>query len=122
MARFLLVFLSIVVLSLSSGTPAFAAKCDFAKEVQTDFGCLPNDPVGFVQRFYGIGLGFVGSISLITLIIGGYDILTSQGQPGRVNVGKSYIFYSIAGLLLAIFGYVFIQVVLVDILRVPGFS
>ena len=38
------------------------------------------------------------------------------------DTGKSYIYYAIAGLLLAIFGYVFIQTVVVDILHVPGFS
>jgi hypothetical protein len=91
-------------------------------EVQTDFGCFPNDPIGFVQKFYGIGIGFVAGIALLSLIWGGYTILSSKGDPQRVNIGKSYIFYAICGLLLAIFGYVFIQVVVVDILHVPGFK
>ncbi len=91
-------------------------------EIATDFGCFPNDPVGFVQKFYGVGLGFVAGVALIALIYGGYAIMTSRGDPARVNNGKSYIYYAIAGLLLAIFGFVFIQTVLVDILHVPGFS
>ena len=91
-------------------------------EISTDFGCFPNDHIGFTQRFYGIGLSFVAIVALVALILGGYAILTSKGDPHRVNVGKSYIFYAISGLLLAIFGFVFIQVVLVDILKVPGFS
>ena len=93
-----------------------------ANEIATDLGCFPNDPVGFVQKFYGIGLGFVAGVALLALIYGGYAILTSRGDPARVNNGKSYIYYAIAGLLLAIFGYVFIQTVLIDILHVPGFS
>ena len=93
-----------------------------ANEIATDFGCFPNDPVGFVQKFYGIGLGFVAGVALIALIWGGYSIMMSGGDPHRVNIGKSYIYYAIAGLMLAIFGYVFIQTVLVDILHVPGFS
>lgn len=93
-----------------------------ANEIATDFGCLPNDPVGFVQKFYGIGLAFVAAVALLALIWGGYSIMTSRGDPHRVNIGKSYIYYAIAGLLLAIFGYVFIQTVMVDILHVPGFS
>ena len=97
------------------------AACSLNK-ITTDLGCFPNDPIGFVQKFYPVGLGFVGGIALLTLILGGYVILTSKGNPERVNIGKSYIFYAIIGLLLAIFGYVFIQVVLVDILKVPGFS
>jgi hypothetical protein len=91
-------------------------------EIHTDFGCFPNDPIGFAQKFYGIGLSFVAMVALVALILGGYSILTSKGDPHRVNVGKSYIFYAISGLLLAIFGFVFIQVVLVDILHVPGFK
>lgn len=91
-------------------------------EIQTDFGCMPNDPIGFVQKFYGIGLGFVGGIALIALIWGGYTVMMSKGDPYRVNIGKSYIFYAICGLMLAIFGFVFIQVVVVDILHIPGFK
>jgi len=93
-----------------------------ANEIATDLGCFPNDPVGFVQKFYGVGLGFVAGVALLALIYGGYAIMTSRGDPSRVNNGKSYIYYAIAGLLLAIFGYVFIQTVLVDVLHVPGFS
>lgn len=91
-------------------------------EIATDFGCLPNDPIGFVQKFYGIGLSFVAAVALLALIVGGYTIMTSRGDPRRVESGKSYIFYAIAGLLLAIFGYVFIQVIVVDVLHVPGFG
>lgn len=91
-------------------------------EVRTDLGCFPNNPVKFVQKFYGIGLGFVAGVSLLTLMIGGYDIIASRGDQRRLNIGKSYIFYSIAGLLLAIFGYVIIRTIIVDVLRVPGFS
>lgn len=91
-------------------------------EIKTDLGCFPNDPIGFAQKFYGIGLGFVAGLALIMLILGGYTILTSKGAPDKVNDGKTTIYYAIAGLLLAIFGFVFIQVVVVDILHVPGFK
>jgi hypothetical protein len=91
-------------------------------EIVTDFGCFPNDPVGFVQKFYAVGLGFVAGIALIALIIGGYLVLTSQGVPERVNNGKAYIYYAIMGLLLAIFGFVFIEVIVVNVLHVPGFK
>jgi len=90
--------------------------------VMTDFGCVPSDPVQFTEKFYGIGLSFIGGLSLIFIIYGGYVILTSQGDPMKLQTGKSYIYYAIAGLLLAIFGYVFVQLVLVDILQLPGFG
>ena len=89
---------------------------------ETDLGCLPTDPIQFISNFYVIGLGLIGGVSLLFIIIGGYTILASRGNANQVNVGKSYIFYAIAGLLLAIFGYLFIEVLLVDILHIPGFG
>lgn len=89
---------------------------------QTDVGCISSHPLQFVGQFYGIGLGLLGGVSLLFIIIGGYIILTSQGQAERLQIGKSYIFYAIAGLLLAVFGFVFVQVIVVDVLKIPGFS
>lgn len=91
-------------------------------EVATDFGCFPNNPIGFVGAFYKLGLPVVGGVALVAMIIGGYTIMTSQGDQQRVRAGKAWIYYAIGGLLLAIFGYVFIQAVAVDILKIPGFS
>lgn len=90
-------------------------------EVYTDFGCVPDDPIGFVEKFYGIGLSVIGGVALLFLIIGGYYILTSQGSPEKIQKGKEYILYSILGLLLGVFGFVFVQIV-TDVLQVPGFS
>lgn len=90
---------------------------------KTDFGCLPNfDPGTFVSKFYAIGLGVIGSVSLLFIIYAGYLILFSQGNQVTLQKGKRYLTYSILGLLLAIFGFVFVQVIAVDILHLPGFN
>lgn len=91
-------------------------------ETPTELGCLPNDPIGFVGTFYGWGLSIIGGVALLFIIYGGYLIVTCQGNPTQLRKGKSYVFYAIAGLLLAIFGYVFIEVIAKDILHIPGFG
>ncbi len=91
-------------------------------ETWTELGCIPNTVPGFVSKFYGIGLGLIGGVALIFIIYGGYIITTSRGNPDRLKEGKSYIIYAIIGLLLAVFGYVFIEVIAVDVLQIPGFS
>lgn len=117
MKRFLPAFF---VLTLSQFfTPSAFAQSSACR--QTDLGCIPDDPIGFVQKFYSIGVGFIGMIALIFLIIGGYHVLTSEGDPEKLRTGKSYIFYSLAGLLLAVFGFVFFEAV-AGVLKVPGFS
>jgi hypothetical protein len=91
-------------------------------ETLTDFGCIPNDPVGFVGKFYGIGLSLIGCIALLGIIYAGYLLMTSQGNPMQVAKGKRFLYSSIAGVLLAIFAFVFIEVITVNILQIPGFS
>lgn len=91
-------------------------------EILTDFGCVPDDPAGFVQKFYGFGLALIGMVGVLFIIIGGYYILTSRGDPAALQKGKGFILYAIIGILLAIFGFVFIQVITGDILQIPGFN
>ena len=91
-------------------------------EKLTDLGCIPTDPISFVEKFYGIGLGIVAMTALLFIVFGGYTILSSQGNPEELNRGKSYILYSIIGLLLAIFGFAFIQLIAVNVLHIPGFQ
>ncbi|MBP9719135.1 MAG: hypothetical protein KBD46_01595 [Candidatus Levybacteria bacterium] len=85
-------------------------------------GCVPTDTGGFVSQFYGIGLGLIGGVSILFIILGGYFILMSQGDPSKLAIGRSYITYAVIGLLLAIFGFIFTTVIAVDILRIPGFN
>ena len=115
-----------MVLLLTILFPFFIDSQVFAQcpsgEVGTDLGCVPSDPIGFVERFYAIGLGFIGSVGILFMIIGGYYIMTSAGNVTKLQTGKSYIFYAFAGIMLAVLGFVFIQVVTGDILKIPGFS
>lgn len=98
------------------------AQLDAGTHINTDLGCLPSNPYGFVAQFYNWGLGLIGMVGLLFLIIGGYYIMTSHGNPETLHKGKSYVTYAIIGILLAIFGYVFISVVAGNILKLPGFS
>ena len=89
---------------------------------ETDLGCIPDDPLAFVGKFYGIGLSIIGAIAIISIIYGGYLLMTSSGSPEKISKGKSYLFYAIIGLLLAILGFVFVQIIAVDIFHIPMFG
>lgn len=98
------------------------AACAANEKIVAGFLCIPMDPAGFTGKLYSVGLGLIGGVALLFLMYGGYLILVSQGNPQQVNVGKSYIFYAIVGILLAVFGFVFFEVLLKDILQIPGFG
>lgn len=101
----------------SPPTPTCPANQDW-----TDLGCVHTDPVGFVGQFYGYGLSLIGGVSLLFILYAGYLIIFSQGNPETLQKGKRYLAYSIIGLALAIFGFVFVQTIAVDILHIPGFQ
>jgi len=91
--------------------------------ISTDFGCIPLfDPGKFVSKFYAVGLGAIGSVAVLFIIYAGYLIIFSQGNQVTLQKGKRYLTYAILGLLLAIFGFVFVQFIAVDLLHLPGFN
>lgn len=101
--------------------PVFA-QCPAGKQ-DTGLGCVAtNSATSFTSDIYSIGLGLIGGVALISILIGAYLILTSQGDPVKLQNGKSYIVYAIIGLVLAIGGYAFYRIVGADILRIPGFQ
>lgn len=99
-----------------------ATSCPDGQANIEGIGCTPTDPAGFVNKFYGIGLGLIGGVAVLFVILGGYFILTSQGDAQKLATGRSYITYAVIGLLLAIFGFIFTTIIAVDILRIPGFN
>lgn len=89
-------------------------------EVQTDLGCIPTTVGGFVGKLYQIGLGMIGATALLFIIYGGYLLMTSRGNQEQIKKGKSYIFYAIVGVLVAVLGMIFYEVIAVNILKIPG--
>jgi hypothetical protein len=100
-------------------TPTAQARVDC---IESELGCIPADVGKFVQQYYVYGLSMIGGLALLFIIYGGYTVLTSRGNPQQLNSGKGLIGYALAGLLLAIFGYLFTEVIVKDILRIPGIT
>lgn len=118
--KFLLIAF-VMTLFLNLGPEVYAA-CN-NDEIETDIGCLSKtDPGKATSQIYTYGLGLIGGVALLSILYGGYIILTSQGDPSQLQKGKSYIVYAIAGLVLAIGGYTFYRVIAADVLQIPGFK
>ncbi|TSC66372.1 MAG: Uncharacterized protein CEO21_204 [Microgenomates group bacterium Gr01-1014_80] len=112
--------LSLLTLHFAFLTTIFAGHCP-AGEKHTDLGCIPEDPAGFTAKLYSIGLGFIGGAAVLSIIYGAYLVLSSQGDPGKLQKGKSYIVYAIIGLILAVGGYAFYRIIGKDVVGIPGF-
>lgn len=91
-------------------------------QISTSLGCVPNDPLLFVQKFYGVGISLIGGICILFIMYGGYLLTTSKGNITQVQKGKEYIFYAIFGTVLAILGFVFMEFIAVSLFHIPGFG
>lgn len=68
-----------------------------------------------------LGLAIYGSLTLVAIvtvvviIIGGFTIASSQGDPAKLKKGKSAILYGVIGLAVCIFAFAIVAFVLNNI-------
>lgn len=102
--------------------PSIANFCDTKDGYcSTIFGKLYFSPAGFARSTLTFLLSISGGILLIYLIISGYKLMTSQGDPDKIKDAREAVTAAIAGILLIIFSIAILQLVTVDILGLPGF-
>ena len=68
-----------------------------------------NDLRQLIFNVAGIAVALVGTVALIFLIIGGFQYITSAGNPDNIGKAKNTILYSIMGLILVIISYAIIK-------------
>lgn len=90
--------------------------------VSTAIGDISTEPQAFVRSIYSIVLGLAGGIALILIIISGYKLMASQGNPEAIKGATGQLISAVVGLLFIIFSFVILQIVGVDILQIPGFK
>lgn len=90
--------------------------------VQTGIGNISTEPQGFVKSIFSLVLGLAGGIALILIMISGYRMMASQGNPEALTNARGQLISAVVGLLFIIFSFVILQVIGVDILKIPGFT
>jgi hypothetical protein len=95
--------------------------CENRQGIWTAFGCLPTTSGEFVTTLLQFGSGIAGGIAFLLIIIGGFQIVMSAGNPEKLNEGKELITSAIVGLLFIIFSIFLLKLIGVDILAIPGF-
>lgn len=91
--------------------------------ISTQIGCVDASGVGgFVGSLMRLSTNIAGGIAFLLILFSGFQILTSAGNPERLNAGKELLSSAIAGLLLIIFAVFLLKVIGVDILCIPGFG
>lgn len=87
----------------------------------TAIGCIQTDPAEFIKTLLGFGIGIAGGIAFLLILLGGFQILTSTGNPEQLSAGKELVSSAITGLLLIIFSIFLLRLIGFTILGIPGF-
>lgn len=80
---------------------------------------IPTDAAGFIKTMFGVLLSIIGAIAVILIIISGYRLIISQGNPEKLQGAREQLTAAIIGLLFIIFSFVFLQIIGIDILGLP---
>ena len=91
--------------------------------INTAIGCIPinntDEFIGFILR-WAVGIG--GGIAFLLIVLAGFQIMTSAGNPDRLKAGQELMTSAIAGLILLIFSVFILRIIGVDILGLPDFG
>jgi hypothetical protein len=100
--------------------PEESLKC--AHGINTAIGCIPiDDKNAFSVFLLQWAIGIAGGIALLFIARGAFTIMTSSGNPDRMNAGKELIVASLSGLIFLVLSTVILKIIGVDIFALPGF-
>lgn len=92
-------------------------------KLYTAIGCIPFKTGNLFIRFIlSWGIGIAGGIAFILIIVAGFQITTSQGDPKKLQAGRELLTSAIAGLVLLIFSVLILRLIGVNLLGIPGFG
>ena len=77
-------------------------------------GDTVNNLVGNVVN---VIFAVVGVLAVLMMVLGGFQMMTSTGDPGKIKKGKDTIIWGIIGLCVTLFSYVIVNFVLTAIIN-----
>lgn len=95
--------------------------CNGGGGINTAIGCLSfTDTTSLLTDILTLGIGIGGGIAFILMLVAGFQIMTSTGNPDRLRAGQELLTSAIAGLILLVFSVFILRVIGIDILGISG--
>lgn len=83
-----------------------------SEELREAAGCETKTmATQFVSNLLQVVLGLVGVIAIVVIIYGGFTYMTSAGDTGKVQKGKSILIYGVVGLIVALSAFAIVRFV-----------
>ena len=93
------------------------------QSIDTAIGCIPvSNTTSFVTFILKWAFGIGGGIAFLLIVLASFQIMTSSGDPKKLQAGKELLTSAISGLLLLIFSVFILKVIGIDILGLGDFG
>jgi len=79
-------------------------------------------PQAFTVFLLRWGMGIAGGVAIVLIAYAGFLVITSGGNPQKLQAGKELLTAAITGLLLLVFGAFILEFIGVQVLNIPGFG
>lgn len=89
-----------------------------SKGIQTALGCIPTEIQPFVSWLFKYAISIAGGIAFLMIIFASFQMITSSGDPEKLNKAKQMLGSAVAGLLFIAFAVFLLRVIGVDILKI----
>lgn len=90
--------------------------------IQTVIGCVPTDFNTLLSVLMKYAVRISGSIALLMMIFGSFQMITSQGNAEALKNGRGQFVSAVIGLLFVIFSTLAMEIIGIDILGLPGIN
>jgi len=84
--------------------------CAFAYS-KNDYGSIGKYITRILMAIFEILARVAGMVAVVFVIYGGFTYMTSQGQPDKVNAGKTTILNSLIGMVIAVLAVAIVNLV-----------
>lgn len=86
--------------------------------IQTALGCIPTEIQPLVSWLFKYAISIAGGIAFLMIIFAAFQMITSSGDPEKLEKAKQMLGSAIAGLLFIIFAVFLLRIIGVDILKI----
>ncbi|MCX7928758.1 MAG: hypothetical protein N2558_03700 [Patescibacteria group bacterium] len=94
--------------------------CNSSNGIETAIGCISligsNPLTDMIYIFLRLGGNIVGGMGLILIVYSGYMLMTSAGNPQKVQAAKELLTASISGILMLLFAVFLLRIIGSDLL------
>ncbi|MFA4930256.1 MAG: hypothetical protein WC570_00090 [Patescibacteria group bacterium] len=74
----------------------------------------------YVSDFYIYAIWLIAAVSIIMIVIGGYTMIISQGNPDMINKGRGTIISALVSLALLVLAYTVLRIISPQIINNPA--